>query len=357
MKPNPNESERLAPGFRVRINGAELPVQAQADLFEVAVYEDVQAPGMFALRLINEDRTQSLCTWADDDLTAEGNEVEIWMGYSDHLEPLMVGEITGLEPEFSAIGVSTLTVRGYDRRHRLLRGRKTHSFVQMKDSEIASQIAGDAGLTARVEDTQVTLEYVLQHNQSDLEFLWDRARRIGYEVVVEDKTLYFRLRPTASAEVLTLTLQGDLLEFSPRLTTMGQVGQVTVRGWSAKDKDTVVGRAATGDETTTMDGSTSGPSIADQAFGVAHAGSVDRPVLSQAEADLVALGRFNELALAYVSGEGLCIGRTDLRAGTVIRIEGLGRRFSGLYYVTATRHAYTPETGYRTAITVKRNAT
>ena len=63
------------------------------------------------------------------------------------------------------------------------------------------------------------------------------------------------------------------------------------------------------------------------------------------------------MALAYISGEGLCIGRTDLRAGKVIKIEGLGRRFSGLYYVTATRHTYTPAAGYRTAITVKRNAT
>ena len=45
-----------------------------------------------------------------------------------------------------------------------------------------------------------------------------------------------------------------------------------------------------------------------------------------------------------------------LAAGKVIKIEGLGRRFSGLYYVTATSHTYTPAAGYRTAITVKRNA-
>lgn len=311
---------------------------------------------MFILRLINWDMAQLQVTWADDDLMAEGNEVEIQMGYVDHLESLMVGEITGLEPEFSGSEIPILTVRGYDRRHRLLRGQKTRSFTQMKDSDIASQIASDAGLTAQTDDTQVTLDYVLQHNQTDLEFLQNRARRIGYEVVVEDKTLSFRTRQNASADVLTLTRETDLLEFYPRLTTLTQVGQVTVRGWNVKEKAKVVGQAATGDETTTMGGSTSGPSATDQAFGSVSASRVDRPVLSQAEADQIAAGRFNTMALAYIGGEGVCIGRTDLRAGKVIKIEGLGRRFSGLYYVTATSHTYTPAAGYRTAITVKRNA-
>ena len=246
--PEFRDTQRLVPDFRLRINGADLPARARADLLAVAVHEDVEAPGMFTLRLINWDMAQLQVTWADDDLMAEGNEVEIRMGYVDHLEVLMVGEITGLEPEFSGSEVPMLTVRGYDRRHRLLRGCKTHSFTQMKDSDIASKIASDAGLTPRVEDTGVTVEYVLQHNQSDLDFLWDRARRIGYEVVVEDKTLFFRPRQNAAAEALTLTREADLLEFSPRLTTLTQVGQVSVRGWSVRDKEKVVGQAGAGAE-------------------------------------------------------------------------------------------------------------
>ncbi len=263
-------------------------------------------------------------TWADDDLFAEGNEVEIQMGYVDNLEKLMVGEITGLEPEFSSGDAPTLTVRGYDRRHRLLRGRKTRSFTQVKDSDIASQIAGDLGLTAHAEDTGVTLDYVLQHNQMDMEFLQDRAQRIGYEVMVEDKTLYFRQRQNTASETLTLARDVDLIEFYPRLTTVSQVGQVMVRGWIPKDKAAVVGQASTGDETTNMGGATTGPAAADDAFGQASTASVDRPFFSRAEADQMALGQFNQMALAYISGEGTCIGRTDLRAGSFVKFDGLG---------------------------------
>jgi phage protein D len=285
-----------------------------------------------------------------------GNEVEIQMGYVDNLQKLMVGEITGLEPEFSANEVPMLTVRGYDRRHRLLRGRKTRSFTQVKDSDIASQIAADAGLTAQVEGTAVTLDYVLQHNQSDLQFLRQRARRIGYEVVVEDKTLHFRPHQNAASEVLTLTWENDLIEFHPRLTTLEQVGQVAVRGWNPKDKEAVVAEAAAGSESSTMGGTTGGPSAADGAFGQSSYTSIDWPVFSQAEADKMAVGQFNNMALAYISGEGIVAGRTELRAGTVVKIEGLGDRFSGNYYVISATHMYTPRNGYRTAFSVRRNA-
>jgi phage protein D len=81
------------------------------------------------------------------------------------------------------------------------------------------------------------------------------------------------------------------------------------------------------------------------------------PVLDQAEADQLARGWFSEMALTYVEGQGVCIGEPKLRPGVLVQIEGVGRRFSGSYYVTSTEHSYRSSTGYRTAIGVRRNAT
>lgn len=352
-----NETQELVPSFRVQVNGSDLPPQAVADIYAVTVYEDLEVPGMFTLQMVNWDMINRVITWSDDELFAEGNAVSIQMGYVDHLETVLVGEITGIEPEFSAGAMPMLTVRGHDRRHRLLRGRVTRSFSQMKDSDIASQIAGELGLTAEVEDTGVTLEYVLQHNQTNMEFLQERARRIGYELLVEDRTLFFRPLQHATGEVLTLARDGSLIEFFPRLSTLTQVSQVAVRGWDHREKVAIVGQAVSGDEGTQMGGTTSGPAVVDAAFGAAIAASVDQAIFSQAEADQIARGQFTAMALAYIDGEGTCIGQPDLRAGTVIKLEGLGQRFSGLYYVIATIHTYTPSRGYRTMFTVRRNAT
>lgn len=84
---------------------------------------------------------------------------------------------------------------------------------------------------------------------------------------------------------------------------------------------------------------------------------VEMPVESQAEADQLAKRRFEEMALRHVSGDGVCIGQPKLRAGRVIEIEGLGKRFSGSYYVTSTEHRYNRNTGYRTVFSARRNAT
>lgn len=351
-----SDLQKLAPEFRVRINGAELPPKAAAMVKSVTVDQDVTAPSMFTLDLVDQDLEQLDATWADADLFAPGGEAEILMGYTGKLDSVIKGEITGLEPEFALHELPRLIVRGHDRRHRLLRGRKTLSFTQVKDSDAASQIAQAAGLSPQVEDTGAVLDYLLQHNQTDLEFLEERARRLGFEVAVEDKTLFFRPHGNAAAEAITLARNLDLLELRLYLSTLGQVGKVTVQGWNVKDKEAITGQAAAGDEGTAMGGSASGPQAADKAFGSSAAAVVDRPVFSQAEADKIALGQLQETALAYVRGEGVVIGRTDLKAGAVIKIEGFGRRMSGLYYVLAARHRFSDE-GYRTAFTVRRNAT
>ncbi len=348
---------RNPPAFQVRVNKKDLPPAAKNDLLAVAVLEDVFAPGMFTLRLLNWDPDKQEVTWSDDKLFAEGNEVEIGMGYVDHVETLMVGEITGLEPEFAADEPPLLTVRGYDRRHRLTRGRRTRSFTKMKDSEIAGKVAREAGLTGKADDTKTAHDYVLQHNQTDLEFLLDRAARIGHEVVVEDKTLFFRKHKNTGSEAVVLTRERDLVRFEPRLTSMPQVAEVAVQGWDPKAKKGIVGRAKVGDEVTTMGGKKSGAKVTKSAFKAPAAVAVDRPVVTQAEADQIAKGSFNDMALAYVSGDGECVGRTDLRAGTLVKVEGLGRRFSGLYYVSSTRHRYSPRRGYQTEFSVRRNAT
>jgi phage protein D len=81
-----------------------------------------------------------------------------------------------------------------------------------------------------------------------------------------------------------------------------------------------------------------------------------QPVMSQAEADQMAKALLQNTTLSLVTGGGSCIGRTDLRPGKVIVIEGVGKMFSGKYYVTQATHSYSPQGGYRTSFSVQRNA-
>jgi phage protein D len=344
------------PLFDIIVNGKALGEAVKARVVGVTVDESVELPSMFTVELSGSDAPSSSTEWLDDDTFSCGHAVEVKMGYHGALKTMLKGEITALEPSFVSSRPPSLTVRGYDRSHRLQKGRRTRTFTQQKDSDIAAQVAREAGLAADATDSNVTHKYVLQANQTDLEFLRARARLIRYEVFVDDKTLIFRPASNDAGVTLPLRLRNGLTAFYPRLSLAGQASAVSVRGWSEQDKEVYVGQARAGDEVSLMGGSEGGPRQLEKAFGSADVLLSERPVRDQAEADQMAKARLNELALALITGEGACPGQTDLRAGRVIKLEGLGRRFSGNYYVTSAIHRY-DQRGYKTDFTVRRNAT
>ncbi|MEC4811803.1 MAG: contractile injection system protein, VgrG/Pvc8 family [Scytonema sp. PMC 1069.18] len=350
----PNLRAPITPRFDIFINGQPLSNQsfdAFSHIVRLVVDDDTELPSMFTLEFTSAEDSENL--WLNDyGLFAIGAEVEIQVGYDNNIETLILGEITGLEPRFSVSDPLSLIVRGYDRRHRLQRGRKTRSFVDQKDSDIAARIAQEVSLSPNVTDSSVLHPYVLQANQTDWEFLQQRAKQIQYEVVVEGKTLFFRPVNNSNSAELTLSLDDYLLEFCPYLSSVGQVNQVTVRGWDFQQNAVISGNSST---VTNMGGRRNGAELSSQAFGNAIAQISNHPIMSQSEADQLAVAQLNRTALNLITGEGVCLGSTNLRAGRVIEIKDIGLRFSGRYYVTSASHRYSYE-GYYTHFCVRRNA-
>jgi phage protein D len=334
------------PDFAVLVNGAPLSPAATGDIRAIHVDETLDALSMFTIELYCWDSTTLTVTWPDDPAFAVGNEVTIQLGYVDALTAVMTGEITGLEPQFSMDEPVMLTVRGHDHRHRLARGRKTRGFTTTKDSAIASTLAREAGLRAQVTDSRTTHDLVLQSNQSDLEFLRQRADLIGYEFFVRDRVLYFRPPADAQPAELVLDAVDDLSGFAPRLSSLGQSGKAVVRGWDVKAKQPLTG------ELTASDGGTS----SDRAFGLSTSTVVvDVPVATAGDAAQAARGVQAGLGSTYVRGDAQLAGRPALRAGTTVQITGAGKTFSGTYYVTGVRHDLELQRGFSTSFDVRRS--
>jgi phage protein D len=346
------------PDFTIRINGSSLPVAARGEVNRVVVEESLDRASSFEIELSNWDIDLQQVKWSDADLFQPGGVIELKMGYVEAVETVLVGEITGLELSFPTERArSLLTVRGYDRLHRFRRGRHTRSFVQVKDSDVAQKLANDLELTPDVEDSGEVHSYLLQINQTDIDFLLTRARAVGYELLVEDKTLRFRKVKNERGKTVSLDFKQGLLNFYAYLSTADQVSQVTVRGWNPKTKETLVGKALAADVNGTMQGSKVGPKVVEGLFSVKDTALtvIDLPVATQNEADLLAKSLLNEVALHYIKGEGSARGNPAIKVGTVIEIGGVGQRFGGLYYVTQVSHVYDAE--YLTHFHVRRNAT
>ncbi|MHC5258236.1 phage late control D family protein [Streptomyces sp. UC4497] len=345
----------LAPVFSVTVAGADLPPEMKAEVTMVCVEQAIDAAGTFAIELSNAAADEKEVSWSDDQLLDPGGEVEIRLGYDGGATPVVLtGEITGLELAFPETGPVTATVRGYDRLHRLRRGRRSRAYLDVKDSDVATRIAGDLGLTADAADSGEVHPILLQADQSDLDFLLARAQAIGYEVLVRDKTLVFRARAAGPPGTGRVSHRHGLLEFLGYLSTSDQVSGVVVRGWDPMLKEALVGRAKAADVAPQL-GDRSGPQAAEGLFGAGVLSVMEQPVRTQREADLLAKGILNDLALRYVTAEATVIGDPSLTAGSLVEFSGLGRRFNGRYYVVRLAHVW--DGRFVTRLWLRRNAT
>jgi len=331
----PEEAVR-ASQITVKIGGSPLSPEMLNRLIETVVDQSTNLPHMFMLRLHDDD-----VKFTDGRQFDIGKAVEIQAEKEDNSSvTLFKGEITAVEPQFREGMDVELVVRGYDKSHRLYREVRSKSYMNVKDSDIASQIAGNCGLSAQVDSTTAVYDHVFQHNQTDMAFLTQRAWRIGYECFADEGKLYFRKPPT-SGTTATLNWGEDLISFMPVMSTAEQVDEVMVKGWDVTKKEAIVGKAKKG---TLYASSTAGGEYTKAGtFGTGKKIIVDLPVVSQAEANTLAQARLNEISGAHIQATGTAFRRPDIKAGQFVELTKLGKRFSGKYFVTGARHIYSAD--------------
>ncbi|MGJ4951509.1 phage late control D family protein [Bradyrhizobium sp. HKCCYLS20291] len=345
-----------SPESRVLINDVAIAPELRVDILEIMVAQHVEGGDLFDIKINAVNSENQQIKWIDSDDLSPGNRIEIQCGYRGELTTLLKGEITALKVDYGSDQPTVMRLQGFDRLHRLRRGRKTRAFNEIKDSQLAERIAREMNLTPEVQDSGIVHPYLLQNNLSDIDFLLMRARRIRYEVLVTGSKLIFREAKNNLGESVSLEYPKDLKWFRPRMSTANVVSELTVRGWNPATKAAILGVARGGDQTSLMGGHKAAPALTETAFGKTADVIVEMPVATQAEADQIAKALYNEMALGLISGDGEAVGNASLMPGTTARLNGLGTRFSGVYYIRRAEHRIAPKTGYVTAFQVVRNA-
>ncbi len=336
--------------FKLLLNGSELSGELLSAVEGVTLEDEINLPAMFTFKFNTVDFFKG--DWRGVDLKTfkVGDIVKISMGIDSTVE-MMTGEITALDYTFG--DSSYVEVRGYDRLHRLRFGTMRRSFKDMKDSDIASKVASDASLSPNVDDTGTIQPYIFQNNQTNYEFLLERANRIGYEMLVDDKKFIFRKSQEDKTPEVTLQYGIDLLNFSARIQTLTEGSKIEVRGWNVKDKEEITSTATKGSEKSKMKGKESGYEMSEKAFTASAVSVVDDLIIDSKDAENIAKAKYNLNLQEFLTGEGICGGNPKIRAGKTIEIKGLGDRLSGTYYVASTVHSIS-EGAYSTTFRVRR---
>ncbi|MEH1933074.1 MAG: VgrG-related protein [Nostoc sp.] len=338
---------------KIQIDGKPASPELMKDVLQMTIEESLHLPAMFTLVIHNSyistsDQPENK-PWRYEQLFKIGKKVNLGFTSSTTQDKnfqkeigefLIEGEITGMEVHFNEKSEAHIIVRGYDISHRLHRGRYNRSFLNETDSGIVKKIAKEVGIKlGDIDLSGAVHKYVFQENQTNMEFLRERAARIGFELFVTDGKINF-CKPKAQ-KALPLEWLVDINKFSIRVTSAEQVSSVEVRAWDYTKKQLITQTAKKEKQLTEtgnqLGSSTSSafPNLKSQEMIV-----VDKPVASAKEAKTMAQALCDELGGEFVYADAKAEGNPDIRPGQVIDLQGMGDRYSGKYYVTETRHFY-----------------
>ena len=350
------------PAFEIYVGGKKdgkaIKGELKKDIIDVSYTDSLETIDSFSLTVSNwdEEHWKLKHTDFDNELFTVGTELEIWMGYAGKLQPIIYGEITTLEPNFPQSGYPTLDVRGLNVLHKLRSKQETHVYTNKTDRQIARQIAGRLKLEAGNIEGDEKREFIVQDNRYDIVFLMERARRIGYEVFVDEEgKLNFQPSTRQKKESYVLEWGKSLISFRPTLITTSQIAEVVVKGWNPKTKRPITGRARNKDLETKGLGAGK-MKTAEGAYQHRSEVVVNKPIRSRREADKLAKAKLEQATKELVKGEGTTIGLPCLRAASNVTIDGLGEPYSGSYFVTGTTHSIS-DSGYTTRFSVRRKET
>lgn len=380
------------PRFEVRVSDSTLPESVVRDITSVTYTDNLKEIDSFELTVGNWDAATRLFRYLEPsgkvDRPPSADEkaryrlflpgprtMTLALGYGGMLTTMTTGDVSTLEPTFGRGDASTLTVRALNILHRLRDKQRSQPWEKKKISEIAKSIKtlNDPATKRRVEirtsrtalEHEKPIDYVAQENQYDVDFLFQRAREHGYVVFIGDETdtkgqtkeyLYFGPSDDRHAALNDVTYELEwgrsLSDFKPVLSVAKQVKSVEVRSRDREKGKAIKEKVQITDSAIAIN--------RDLVELLTAAGCQSReevvvnepqrtPELARKRATAIIGDRLKEM----VTATGSCIGLPDLRAGRKLVIKGVGKLFSGTYFVTQTTHTLN-SSGYITQFSARR---
>jgi phage protein D len=384
---------QYAPIYRLAINGRELPAAVASCVTSIRYEDGLDGADQVQVSLANPDlrflqqhiRGLSVLapptgiginTIARADVVPGGlfdmdNEVSLALGYAPGLpEEMFLGEITAVAATFPNGSMPTVTFTAHDFLQRTTRGTVSRGFGPIPDAAIVAIMSAENGLMPLIDPYMIPLDALntvgnflfktstKQINQTDFQLLKQIAARYDLEISVQDHTLFLSRFMREFTPRMTLTWGGSLLDFSPRVSTVGQALGVSFRVSLREIRIDLLLRVAWD-----IDRESIAISII-PAQAAVIAPSVSRPVdqskyktirnvidVSNTVVKLVA--ELRQKLNNRLTGSGSAIGDPRIRAGAIIRLEGLGVDFSDVYRVTKSTHTYDAN-GYGVTFDVQR---
>jgi phage protein D len=357
---------RYSPDFKIYVNKSKDPNgDLRSSAASIKISEKINDSAQYDLVLSDVlHAVKQGFQWLDNGLIDLGNFIGIDMGYTGSKFVRMIeGPIKSLSTSGFSGDIPKVTLVGYDKSHQILTEKSTSPKslkpgVKTTYSEIAKNVATEVGLEAVVDPTKEYDSTITKKPVTYNEFLLDAAKRVGFEFFVSRGKLHFvnpsdpKKKPTPK---MTLEWGKDVIQFTPTINTANLVTGVEVRGHLPHSKAKVVAIATSGSETVYEQGTTGSQIAKKLSNGKENIKTLEDKVFSsKEEAEDIAKAELERLNRDLVTGAGTIVGNPDMIPGITIRLNRLGKRFTGNWYVTSVTNTI-DSSGFATSFNVRRN--
>jgi Rhs element Vgr protein len=264
-----------------------------------------------------------------------GKPVQIAIGYDGKDQQIFKGLIVKHGIKVSTNGDSILMLDCKDVATKLTIGRHSRYFTNSQDSAAISTIIGSySGITSDVQSTEVQHPEIVQYHTTDWDFILSRAEMNGQIVLAEDGKLKIKPPTHSGTPMGTLKYGINLLEFEAEMDARLQYKTVKAKAWSYANQELI--EAEGKEPAVSVPGNLSSQKLAEvinlDTLELRHSGRIQEPEL-QAWANAQLL----KSRLAKIRGRVKTKGYPAAKPDTLVQLDGLGKRFNGLAYVSGVR--------------------
>lgn len=284
----------------------------------------------------------------DDPLWKKGAKLVVQWGYPGRMTPARSVVITSVK------GFKRLSIEANAESVLMNRIPKTRVFRHLTISQIVTQIAAEYGWTGTqvtIDDTTDVRDTISQARLTDAQFLRRWASRLGFEFYIDHDGFHFHARRLEQAPHRTFRWfddpgAGDILD-EPMIENdiTARPGRIRARGRDPLRREDIDEAADNSSDSNRdvlapimeildpEDGSTTAPqaTVASEAV-VPVAGSTATEARTRARA------RFRRVQQVAVKMSLPVVGDPLLFSKSIVKLEGMGRRLSVLYWVTEVNH-------------------
>ena len=276
-------------------------------------------------------------TVSDDKTFIPGNNIEIKLGYDSKNTSVFKGIVTKQNIKLNRGNGSVLEVVCNDLAVNMTVGRKSETYLKVKDSDVFSKIISRNGLAKQVEDTKNVLPELTQYYATDWDFVLSRARVNGQVIIANNNKVIIQKPDTGSAPVLTLTYGDSILDMDLELDATTQHAGISASSWDiATQKVLSSGPSAVGiKEPGNINSSTLSSVVNVKEYPLQTSAPIDKSSLQT-----WATAEKARSILAKVTGTVSFQGSGLAEPGKMITLAGVSKRFNGSVYISGVTHTF-----------------